>query len=79
MRARLRLLYEEGRATGWVKVLWPFLVVLSLLHGPAVLQVGYKEAHEGHKLSTREDHTPPIVPRPYLSPSRIDRGIYDLL
>jgi len=29
VRRRLRLLYEEGRLSGWVKPVWPFLVVLS--------------------------------------------------
>jgi len=29
VRQRLRLLYEQGRPTGWVKPAWPFLVVLS--------------------------------------------------
>jgi len=29
VRARLRLLYEEGHATGWVKAAWPLLLVLS--------------------------------------------------
>ncbi len=29
MSQRLRFLYEEGRATGWVKAVWPLFLVLS--------------------------------------------------
>jgi len=39
MSTRLRCLYEEGRATGWVKAAWPFFVVLSFLYAAGVRAV----------------------------------------
>jgi len=44
VRARLRLLYEEGRRTGWVKASWPLLVFLSWLYacGVAALRLFYR-------------------------------------
>lgn len=36
MRTRLRLLYEQGRATGWVKAAWPVLFAVSGLYALCV-------------------------------------------